>query len=99
MTTENEQTSATTADTPADPRDAEITALKQQIADRDENKSGERDQAETSTTDGDAIVAEATRRHLAGEELSGQQLRALEHPEEFAGQQVPAPDSGTAPTA
>ena len=49
-------------------------------------------------SDGDAIIAEAKAKQAANEELTGQHVRALEHPEEFEGQTVPAPDSGIAPT-
>ena len=54
--------------------------------------------ADTAGTDGDAIIAEAKAKQAANEELTGQHVRALEHPEEFEGQTVPAPDSGIAPT-
>lgn len=92
-----------------DPRDEEIAALKQQLADRDAAAAGQ-DKAsapapDTSapaaveTLDGDTIIAEARAKLEAGEGLDGLHVRAIEHPEEFAGQQVPAPDSGVAPTS
>lgn len=88
-----------------DPRDEEIAALKQQLADRDAAgqdtaKAPDAPAAEPGeTVDGDTIIAEAKARLEAGEGLDGVHVRAIEHPEEFAGLQVPAPDTGIAPTS
>ena len=87
-----------------DPRDEEIAALKQQLADAEAAKSTP-PPADTSadtpqpaapaTVDGDEIIAEAKQRLEAGEGLDAVHVRAIEHPEEFAGQQVQAPDTNT----
>lgn len=107
----------TTVSEAPDPRDEEIAALKQQLADRDAADAAAHDKefvtapgeavgtgtgvdtTPAAETDGDAIIAEAKRRLEAGEGLDNEHVRAIEHPEEFAGKTVAAPDTGIAPTA
>lgn len=55
--------------------------------------------SKAKVSSGDKILAEAKAKLEAGEALDQQHVRALEHPDEFAGQDVPAPDTGEAPTA
>lgn len=78
-----------------DPRDAEIASLQAQLAAAQAAATTDTAAAATpaaapvsGTVDGDGVIAEAKRRLEAGEGLDDLHVRAIEHPDEFAGKQI-----------